>query len=178
MFKKYRKIIIVLLFISLSYLWVWFETYNRTSKFYQQASYNTEQGNYMSALKGKRTLNHDESGYVFKGGFQQVIEAWDSPYAIPKPDIYKKSEESINTIINKKIDIATGNRIFQSYFKLDNKYLPEILLRIGDLQEEQGQLSKAKDIYTMVLEAFARNKEAAKYAEEKLNQLDTNIKER
>ena len=171
MLKSFKKYMIVILFIILTYAWVWMGTYFRTKKYYKQACMNYDDEKYMIALKGERILNESQSGYIFQGGFQQVMEAWNNPFALPKPSIYTNSIKMIDNIINFKIDIAEGQKIFKTYFKMDNKFLPEVLLRIGDLQFDQGQTDKSIETYQLIINAFGHNKEIAELAKSKLNKL-------
>ncbi|AGB40245.1 hypothetical protein Halha_0233 [Halobacteroides halobius DSM 5150] len=174
MLKKYNKFIILLLIIAVSYSWVWVETYNRTQRFYDQAMANFEQGDYIKALKGERVLNKDNSGYIFKGGFQQIIKSWKSSSAFPKPSLYITAKKKVSRIINQKMNIAMGQRAFKTYFRMNNKYLPQILMRVGDLYAQKGQIEKAKESYQMVTDIFTLQQKIVNKAEEKLQQLKEN----
>ncbi len=172
--QKLKKPIIILLVILISYSWVWLESYQRTKLYYQNALENFHKGRYITAIKGERVLKEDRSGYVFKGGFQQVETIWSSKYAFPRPGLYAEAKKKIDLIINKKIDIEMGENAFHQYFRLDNKYLPQILLRVGDLHLKEGNIDKARKAYDLVRQAFSRKQELAKQAEDKLGKLKTN----
>ncbi|WP_105614865.1 hypothetical protein [Vallitalea okinawensis] len=170
--QQLRLVLIILGFIIVSYSWVWLQSYNRSKEYYEMAMSNFEKGDYIVAIKGKRVLKEDESGYIYQGGLQQALEIWDSPYAIPKPNIYLEAELQIDHIINEKIDLGMGKDAFKSYFQLDNRYLPEILIRVGELYEEQNEMNKAIEIYTIVKDAFVYDKAMVNEAIQKIEQLE------
>ncbi|EOD01198.1 tetratricopeptide repeat protein [Caldisalinibacter kiritimatiensis] len=169
--KKHRFLTLITLVILVTYTWVWVQCYIATQNYYRNAMDNLNKGKYITALKGDRVLSEDNSKYVFIGGFQQVVEIWENPCAVPKPKLYTQAKEKISSIIKEKIDIHTGEEAFQTYINLDNRYLPEILLHVGDLYLRKGDKKSAKETYTVVKDAFAFNQEAVKSAEEKLNRI-------
>lgn len=169
--KKHRLFTLIILVILITYTWVWVQCYVASKSYYRNAMDNLNNGKYITALKGDRVLSEDNSKYVFIGGFQQVVEIWENPYAVPKPKLYTEAKEKITFIIKEKIDIQAGEEAFQTYINLDNRYLPEILLHVGDLYLQKGDKKSAKEIYTVVKDAFAFNQNAIKLAEEKLSRL-------
>ena len=174
--KRFNIFLIILAVIFLSYGWVWFESYHMFKQYYKQAMQNYDNGEYIIALKGDQVLSEDQTRYIFEGGFQQAMDIWSSPYALPKPKLYWDTQEKIRTIIDEKIDIEMGKEAFKKYFQLDNKYLGDILLRMGDLYIQQGNTNKAEETYTIVKDAFARDVELLTKAEERLSALNTSTK--
>lgn len=173
MLKRRLTVLAVILgIIILSYGWVWLEFYHVSHNYYNKAMENFEKGDYIIALKGDQVLTEDQSRYVFEGGFQQVISIWSSPYAVPKPGLYHQSQQMIETIIDEKMSIEMCKEAFQKYFRLDNKYLGEILIRLGDLYVAQNNKAKARETYIIVKEAFARDTLLLKQAEERLAKLE------
>lgn len=146
---------IIIALVIIIYAIVWVQSYNLSKKYYNMAVENYNNDNYAIALKGDRVLKEDEGGYIYLGGFQQVIEMWQSPTALPKPSVALDAEVMVWRIIS-EIDIETGKSIFKSYFGIDNTFLPEVLIRIGELQMEEGQYDKARETFTMAGEAFSR----------------------
>lgn len=169
-----KKLIIgglVLAFIFISYSVVWVKSYNHSKEYYSMAMENYNKGDYIIALKGDRVLKEDQSGYIYLGGFQQAMEIWDSKYAFPKPDIAERSKQMAERILS-EIDIKTGQQIFKTYFKIDNRFLPEVLIRIGELQMEENQLSKAQETFKMAGEAFARREGITEIVQQKLEEIE------
>jgi len=168
--KKYIGPLIVILVIMIGYSSVWIKSYNRAREFYIAAMENYNSGEITIALKGGKVRSNN-SEYVYIGGFQQAYEMFESKYAIPKPKLMDKSEVMINRIID-EVTIEEGKEIFQSNFGIDNRYLPDILIRIGDLYYEQEQYDKSEETYQMVVDAFSRYEEQARIAQEKLKKFD------
>ena len=169
-----KKLIIaglILVILVGSYGIAWFKSYDRTVTYYNNAMENYQNGDYASALKGTKRLKDDKSGYEYLGGFQQAMEIWESKYAFPKPDIAEAAENMAQTLIS-ELDAKACNTIFQTYFRKDNKFLPEILIRMGDLQMEEGQLEKAKDTYEMAMGTFGHLPEVAEMISAKLEELE------
>jgi hypothetical protein len=170
--KKARNIILILIsVVLLTYAAAWLQFYFRSVKYYNQAVSSIEKGDWIDGLKGKLALKEDRSGYEFQGGLQQVIGIWSSKYALPRPEIFYRAEELKDSILNEKVDIKSGEAAFQKYFRMDNKYLPEIALKLGDLYLEEGDKDSAKEWYSVVVEAFSNEPYAAEAAKERLSKL-------
>ncbi|MBO8156959.1 MAG: hypothetical protein H0Z32_10905 [Bacillaceae bacterium] len=161
----------VLLFIVAVYSYVWFETYQKSNIFFEQANNSFQEKDYGLALKGGEIYSEEKQDYVTIGGYEDVLNAWSSQWAIPKPSIYKEAKQKINKIIYEKLSPSDGIAIFQEYFRLDNDHLPEILLQTGKLYKAQGETEKAIEIFELVIKAFGMNESAKRKAENQLNEL-------
>lgn len=170
--NKLKVIISLLIITILTYGFAWGEMYFNSKKYYKDAMKNYNDKNYVIAIKGKKVEKDDGSGYEFKGGFQHVMDIWDSSYAIPKPKVYKESKEMINEIINKKIDIKTGTEMFNKYFKLDKTCLNAVMLRVADLYIQADDKEGAKETLKLIEEAFPNDNETQKNVKERLKKLD------
>lgn len=167
--KKYKLLTLFLFFFIFTYFIAWFELYLLSNKYYNYALENYKKGKLGIALKGKSVRKDDMSGYEYQGGFQQVEEIWKSKYAWPKPRIYYKSKQKISSIIE-EMDIETAMNIYNSYLKMDNAYLPEILFHVAEQYEKQQNKDKAIEIYKYILQFWNReNEEMIKKVENKLN---------
>lgn len=171
--KKNIKIIgAIAVIIIVTYAIAWVQMYTTSQKYYADALKSYKAGDYVTAIKGKKIENEDESGYTFNGGFEQVEDIWDSVYALPKPQAYKDAENMTNEIINNKLDIKTGTDMFNKYFKMDDKgYLDSVMLRVADLYIQDNDIQDAKDTLETVKEAFPNNAETQKIVQEKLNKI-------
>ncbi len=171
MTKKLKSVIAVLLIIIFTYTIAWMQLYRMSKKYYKNAMESYDKKEYALALKGKKIEKQDRSGYEFKGGFQQVVEIWKSPYAFPKPKVYRKASNMAETLINEKIDVKTGTEIFNRYFKFDKGYLGEVMLRVGDLYLESGDKESALETFNLVEEAFPNDADILKKAEDKIKSI-------
>ena len=157
--KRLIGLCAVILVIVLTYLFAWIQLHNNAKKYYNEAAVSYAAGNFMAALKGEKIITESDQGYIYKGGFEQVVNIYKSKYAYPKPGIYDDAKKRINEIIYEKITPELGFKIYKKYFKIDNAYLGEILLRSGDLYLKQGDREKAVEMYTLATESFPLNDE-------------------
>ena len=157
--------------IAVAYAQVWYESYKRAETYYDEAMGKYAAGQYVSALKGERTLSPDGKNYVFSGGFQQVLETWEHPFALPKPAVFKRAQAKIDEMIEEKMSVSDGEQAFKQFFRLDNRFLDRILIRVRDRYAEQGQKRDALDVYQTVLDAFPMNEHAAAEAKRKIEAL-------
>lgn len=171
MIKKIKIMLVVFLVIVLTYGIAWVQMYISSEKFYKDAveSYNNK--DYAIAIKGKKVENQDESGYVFKGGFEQAADTWSGTYAFPKPKVYYDSTKMINDIINNKLDVKSGTDMFNRYFKLDKGYLDAVLLRVADLYIKDDDKDDAVETLKLVQEAFPNNADIQQIVNDKLQKL-------
>ena len=170
--KKSIKITLaVILIIFITYTISWVEMFMNSKRYYNDALESYKKKDYTMAIKGKKIESDDENGYVFKGGFQQAAEIWESPYAFPKPSLYKNSQNMIEKIIRNNIDIKTGTDFYKKYFKLDKGYVNDVMLRVIDLYIEDGDYDDARDTLELLKESFPNDSKTLKLAEEKYKKL-------
>jgi len=178
MFQKVLKgILIAAYVIAMTYAWSWYESNSMSARYYQDALRKFNNGDYISALKGEEFEKEDKSGYYFSGGFQQVVQIWEHPFACPRPDEYKLAGEKINEIIDEKITIEMGMEMFNRYFRQDNFYLGRVLLKTGERYYEKGEQDKAMDTYRMAREIFVLNEDIVKEADEKIMEIMAQMKQ-
>ncbi|PTM59644.1 hypothetical protein [Desmospora activa] len=156
--------------VGLIYAWVWVEVYQTSQFYYEMATDNYRKGDYGAALKGVETENANGET-AFLGGYQQVIDAWDQPYAWPRPSFVEDARGMVDQIINEKLTIAEGEALFQAYFNRDNRYLGRIMLRVGELYEQQQDVDAAIETYEVVRQAFANDDGLIKTASQRLSAL-------
>ena len=171
-FNTIVKVLLILFFFTVfTYIYVWAELYSRTSQYYEHAMELLNAKDYALAIKGQQVFDAQENTYIYKGGFQQIVIAWEHPFALPRPKIYGYAKDRIHEIITVKISAEEGMEIFKTYFRLDNRYLGEILLRVGDIYREQQNIEKAKETYSLITEIFTLNEVLSQTALERLNTL-------
>lgn len=169
--RKMTIVLLVLLVVLIGYGSVWVDSYYRARDYYIVAMNNYNSGNKIAALKGEKVLNSDGNGYVYLGGFQQSLEVFESPFAIPKPALIDKADTMCTRIIS-ELDLEDSKSVFKKYFGINNRYLPEILIRMGEIYEEEGMTAKAKETYEMLRDAFGQNDSIRQLAEDKLELLE------
>jgi tetratricopeptide (TPR) repeat protein len=172
--KIMRKVLItvgsLILVAIVIYVWSWEEVNIKTNKYYNDAIESYRSGDYITALKGKGSSGL-ETNSISKGGFQNVVQAWSAPYAAPKPAEYKESLGKIDELINQKLTIELGEKIYDKYVGIDDAYLPQVMVRVGDLYKEKGDLEKAKLWYNRVIDNYSLYGDAKQLAENRLNSL-------
>ncbi|MCT8137583.1 hypothetical protein H1D32_07385 [Anaerobacillus sp. CMMVII] len=156
-----KKVIITVFSVIIGFIFiyslVWFESYQNSLGFYDQATESFENGEFGLALKGGDHYDAELREYVYTGGYEQVLVAWANKWAIPKPSVYYKAEEKINEIIYDKLTADEGFALFQQYFRVSNRHLPEILIQTGKLYIENEQYGKAEAVFQLAIDAFGRN---------------------
>lgn len=118
-----KKLIILTLFVAVTYISAYAKVYQQTANYFHHAQAQEHDGNYIEALKGldKIDLRIDED-YI--GGYQQVIEAWEQSGMKPKPSFYYESQPKPKDIIGKMTNEQLDSFI-DVYLELDNKYVLE-----------------------------------------------------
>lgn len=156
--------------VGLVYAWVWMEVYQTSRFYYNMATDSYDRGEYGAALKGVETENANGET-SFQGGYQQVIDAWEQPYAWPRPSFVEQSRGMVDQIIAEKLTLAEGEALFQTHFNRDNRYLGRILLRVGELYEQQRDFPAAIETYEVAREAFATDDDVVQTASRRLSAL-------
>lgn len=166
--KKYLVIVMILaLVISTAYASSWMKSYMKARAYYADAMENYNNNELGISLKGKKVQKEDGSGYMYSGGFQQSLEVFEGEFAFPKPALIESAEDMCIRIIQ-EMDEEEAKTLFKSYFGIDNRYLPDVMIHLGGLYEEKGDKKRAKDTYSMVVDAFANDENACSEASERL----------
>jgi tetratricopeptide (TPR) repeat protein len=170
--KKYLLITFgILLFVTGVYASVWYESYQRSKTFFDQASQSFANGDYGRALKGGESFDENTQSYKFVGGYEQVVGIWTNRWAVPKPGIYREAEAKIHDILYEKLTADQGLVIFKKYLNLSNAHLPEILIQSGKLYKQKGEIEKAREIFQLAIEAFGMDENIKREAERQLHDL-------
>jgi len=164
--KKWIGALCAVLAVALVYGYVWFGSYQLANKYYDQAESSMGKGNYGIALKGDDIFNKTSGKYEYIGGYEQVLNIWKNGYAWPKPPVYAKAKDKIDTIINDKLTPEEGVQLVQQYMRQSNGFLPEILAASTQKLIDQGRMDEAKDVYAMLTDAFGSEPGIQKQIEE------------
>lgn len=160
---------VIAIFCLIMYGWVWISSYQMSKHYYAQAQHNIQKQNYSLALKGTPSTN---GGAHYQGGLEQVVDCWSSFWAYPKPRFYQSAKKQLNTVIHSKLSLSDSENILHTYLNLDNQYLPQILLAVGEKSEKKGDISTAKQAYQSVISMFKQNKAAVNKAKKHLKKLN------
>ena len=160
---------VVAIFCLIMYGWVWVSSYQMSKHYYAQAQHNIQKQKYGLALKGTPSTN---GGSHYQGGLEQVVNCWSSPWSYPKPGFYHSAKKQLNDMIHSKLSLSDSENILHTYLNLDNQYLPEILLAVGEKSEKKGDTSTAKQAFQSVISMFKQNKSAVNKAKTHLKKLN------
>ncbi|MEI6055725.1 MAG: hypothetical protein WCR55_06675 [Lentisphaerota bacterium] len=173
--KVFLIALIAIIVLLVTYASAWFKLDSMAKGYYADAMRNYESGKIMAALKGEKVLSADSSEYIYHGGFEQVVDAFRSKFAFPKPQVYYLAESKIENILQKNITPEIGYAIYKKFFRLDNEYLGDILIRIGDIYHAKKNFPEALKAYNLAEESFPFNSVIAGQANKKIHDLDASI---
>jgi len=162
----------IIIFALLVYALVWYESYQRSNLYLEQANASFAAGDYTTALKGGEVYDQELGSYVFIAGYEHVLAIWSSDWAAPKPASYYQSQAKIDEIIYEKLTADQGIQIFKQYLNLSNDHLPEILIQSGNLYLQERELVKAQQTFELAIKAFGYKTEIRTEAEKKLTEIE------
>jgi len=162
--------LVIIIIAIIAYLVGWIQIDILANKYYKQAMSSYSSGNYTVALKGEKTFANNPEGYIFTGGFEQVVNAYQSTTAWPKPPVFYKAQKMANDIINTKLTTQDAMALYNTYYQVDNDYLPQILLHVAQQYQAQGDNALAYQTYNLLYNSFPYNKQATT-AQAGMNQL-------
>src|SRR5262245_21248837 len=124
-----RPIVILLgalaLFI-ITYVVAWLSAYNLTQIYIADADSSFADGEYLDALTGYDEFDDALGRNVFRGGYQQVVNIWSSPYAQPVPEAIAPATTRIDEIINERLTIDEAEGFVQRNIGRSNPFLGRI----------------------------------------------------
>ena len=118
-----KKLALIGLFLLVTYCAAWVQAYQMSSAYFEHAQQMREQGELVEALKGmnKLELRIDDE---YLGGYQQVIETWESSILGLRPAFYQKAIDASQDILPHLSD-ETLLDFIEIYIQLDLRYVPE-----------------------------------------------------
>jgi tetratricopeptide (TPR) repeat protein len=162
--------IIVGLFAA-NYIFGWIQALRLANNYYQDAEAAYAQGDYLNALTGYKEFDAEQNKYVQRGGYLQVERIWENPYAWPRPAVYEYARMRIQEIINQRLTISMAEEFIQANTGKVTPYLGIVYLRLGELYEQEGDVTAAKDIYQLIIESFPNQPDLTAQAQAHLNKL-------
>lgn len=150
-------IVCVIAVVAGIYAYTWVSAYVRARASFAAAEADAAAGDIAAALKGGSEFNPATNAYVRKGGYQLVVEIWKSPWAIPKPRVYRDARDAIDTTIQTKMSARQGLAIVKQYARLNRRYLDKILLRVADLLGADGDSADARSACREAAQLFPQD---------------------
>jgi len=169
--KAWWLMLTLLLLIGGVYAWVWWESFERSKEYFEQAARYEQEGRLMEALKGEEFFDEERNRYEMRGGYEHVIAIWSDPWALPKPPLVGEAKQRMDRIIHEKLSPEEGLAIFQKYFRLSNQNLPQILLASGRKWKERKETDKAKEVFQLAMQAFGHHAAIRQEIEKELESL-------
>ncbi|PSW16601.1 hypothetical protein C9J01_06295 [Photobacterium rosenbergii] len=147
-----KKLSFIVVFLAFTYVMAWVKAYNQSSEYFEYARQQRDNGNLTYALKGMNKLElRIEEKYL--GGYQQVIETWESSILGPRPGFYdqavKEAEEIIPQLSEQELE-----SFIEIYVQLDTRYVPEAAQELLKKSKLTGNTIMANEMSEFLDEAF------------------------
>lgn len=163
--------IIIGLFV-INYVFGWIQALRLANTYYYDAEAAYTRADYLNALTGYKEFDAEQNKYVQRGGYLQVERIWDNPYAWPRPPVYEYARMRIQEIIQQRLTIPMAEGFIQANIGKVTPYLGIIYLRLGELYEQEGDMTAAKDVYQLIIESFPSQPDLAAQAQTHLDHLE------
>jgi len=168
----FRIFFIILGLFVTTYVFGWFQALRLASRYYTDAETAYAQGDYLNALTGYKEFDAEQNKYVQRGGYLQVERIWDDSYARPRPAVYEYARMRVQEIIQQRITISMAEGFVQANIGKVTPYLGIVYLRLGELYEQEGDLTAAKDVYQLIIESFPSQPDLIAQAQTHLDDLE------
>ena len=147
-----KKLTILFSFLAFTYGMAWLKVYNQSSDYFEYARQQRDNGNLVFALKGMNKLElRIEDKYL--GGYQQVIETWESSMLGPRPDFYELAVKEANEIIP-LLNEEQLQSFIEIYVQLDTRYVPDAALELLQKSKVSGNTQLTNEMDEFLTEAF------------------------
>ncbi len=170
--RRLRAVAGVVLVIVASYAYSWATVYVRSATNYRDALDNLARGRADLAIKGGQVVDRERNTYLKLGGLQSVIEVWESPWAVPRPRLYRQAIATLDAAIERSLDAETGVALVRQYARLDRRFLDRIMFRVGALYEAAGRLEDARTLYEQAKALFPQDRQFIARVDERLRSLN------
>ena len=147
-----KKLALIGLFLAGAYSTAWIQAYQMSSDYFKHAQEVREKGELVTALKGmnKLELRIDDE---YLGGYQQVIETWESSILGIRPGFYREAVAASQDILPHLSD-DTLLEFIEIYIQLDMRYVPEAARELLKRATVRGDETLAQEMTEFLLEAF------------------------
>ena len=149
---RWIKYIVFAAMVGSAYGVAWLKAYQLSADYFDYAEQQYSQGHKIEALKGMNKLELRRE-QVYRGGYQQVVEAWEGAMLGPKPAFYDKAKAQTALILT---ELSTNELLayIEMYVELDMRYVPEAALQLRGLAAEQENRALYQEMDEFLREAF------------------------
>jgi len=170
--KLARAVLAAVVLFAGTYALAWFNSYNLSRTYYRQAEASYRAGRYIEALMGYKGYDQAHKRRVFVGGYAQVVNIWEHPWALPRPAIYEEARAKVMEIIHQKFTRQDAQLFLDRYLGRENPYLGEVMLRMAKLYEQEGDDESALEVYHLITESFRADRALVERAKERAAALE------
>jgi tetratricopeptide (TPR) repeat protein len=173
-FKRMALIILlVILMYAGTYAYAWFQSYQLSSRFFEDAKTSYENGDYLMAMVGYEEFDPQTNSYINRGGYLNVLKIWSSSYSWPRPDQYEEARQNISQIINHDMTIEQAETyIRRNTGRRNVPFFAEIYFQLGILYEKEGDARSALEIYESIGSLFPTRDDLEQLAQERIAALE------
>jgi len=165
-------LLLILVIFLVAYAIAWFNAYQLSQRFFQDAKATYKTGDYLKALVGYQEFDPQTNKYLNYGGYVLVGKIWSSRYSWPAPSFVQLSQQRTLEIIDQKLTADQALQYIQENTgRPGTPYFAEIYLRLGELFEQQGDIPAAKDVYQSLPSQFPNRKDLIEQAQQHLQKL-------
>ncbi len=173
-----RVLIIVLgivVYIIINYALAWIDAYRLSSRLMADADSSYNSGAYMQAFMGYEQRDPVSGKSITKGGYVDVLHVWSDAYSWPLPQsLLEKGKARLQDIMNNHMTIADAENFITAFSGLDNPYLGDVYLRLGELYQQSGDRATALSVYKDVADLFTDRPDIILQAQEHIKKLEAN----
>src|SRR4051812_29237467 len=164
--------LVVLLIFAGTYALAWYNADQLTTRFVGDADASYAAGKYVDALVGYQKFDQQQNQYVNYGGYLSIEKIWSNFYSWPQPAAVPHAQARTQEIVNQRLTVQDAEQYIQANTgKPGAPYFGEIYLRLGELYEQAGQTSDAKDVYQSMSNLFPDRPDLIKQAQAHLTRL-------
>ncbi|KEQ14990.1 hypothetical protein GZ77_12205 [Endozoicomonas montiporae] len=147
-----KKLGLVALLVITTFCTAWIHAYRQSSTYFEFARAMHKQGELVIALKGMNKLEMRIDDEYF-GGYQQVIETWESSVFGIRPAFYEQARVAALDILP---NVSNGELLefIDLYIQLDQRYVPEAAHELLKRSLQQGDEEQAAEMEEFMAEAF------------------------
>ncbi|WP_413111716.1 hypothetical protein [Thaumasiovibrio sp. DFM-14] len=147
-----KKVALLLSVVVIAYWSAWGKTYYLTKRYFDYAVAQEAEGHPVVALKGMNKLELRIEERYF-GGYQQVLEAWDSTTFGLRPSFYYQSQQAPQRLLS-RLNAAELYAFIDVYVQLDVRYVPEVAHLLMLKSSEQGNEALEAEMRDFLINAF------------------------
>jgi len=173
-----KRLVLVILIIAAvflaTYAFAWYNAYQLSQRFYQNADSSFQAGNYMDSLVGYQEFDPNTNRYINYGGYVSVEKIWSNRYSSPQPPFVETARQRSQEIIQQKLSVDQAEQyILENTGRPGAPYFGEIYLRLGGLYEQQGDIADATSVYQSMPGLFPNRQDLIQQAQERLAALES-----